>query len=101
MSTLTGKIAIVTGGSRGIGKAIVKRLAAEGAAVALTYASNAEAATQTAEEVRSAGGNVKAYPCDNADAAAIEKTVNAVIAELGGLDILVNNAGITRDGLLA
>jgi len=101
MSTLTGKIAIVTGGSRGIGKAIVKRLAAEGASVALTYASNAEAAAQTVEEVRIAGGNVKAYHCDNADSASIEATVNAVIADFGGLDVLVNNAGITRDGLLA
>jgi 3-oxoacyl-[acyl-carrier protein] reductase len=101
MGTLAGKIAIVTGGSRGIGKAIVKRLADEGAMVALTYASNAEAAAQTVEQVRSAGGNVKAYHCDNADSGKIETTVNTIIADFGGLDILVNNAGITRDGLIA
>ncbi|HZV12652.1 MAG TPA: 3-oxoacyl-[acyl-carrier-protein] reductase [Candidatus Kapabacteria bacterium] len=101
MSTLADKIALVTGGSRGIGKAIVKRLAADGATVGFTFNANADAAAQTVEEIRSAGGNVKAYRCDNADAGSIEAAVHAVITDLGGLDILVNNAGITRDGLIA
>jgi len=101
MNTLTGKIALVTGGSRGIGKAIVKRLALEGARVAFTYISNPNAAKQVEDEVKTAGGSARAYKCDNAEKEQIETTVNAVIADLGGLDILVNNSGITRDGLLA
>ncbi len=98
---LKGKKAVVTGGSRGIGAAIAKKLAERGADVAVVYHSGAE----QAEAVRSAieerfGVACRIYPCDVADSAACKATADAIIADFGGIDILVNNAGITRDGLL-
>jgi 3-oxoacyl-[acyl-carrier protein] reductase len=95
---LTGKTAIVTGGGRGIGAAISKKLASLGANVAIIYAGNEQAAAKTAAEC---GPNAKIYRCDAADFAAVKQTVAAVKQDFGGVDILVNNAGINRDGLIA
>ncbi len=91
---LAGKRALVTGGSRGIGAAIVRRLAAEGADVALTYVSNPERAEGTAEAAREVGVKALAIKADSADAGALAAAVEQTAAELGGLDILVNSAGI-------
>jgi 3-oxoacyl-[acyl-carrier protein] reductase len=91
---LTGKIALVTGGSRGIGAAIAKRLAAEGAAVAITYSSSPDRAEAVVKEIESAGGKAIALQADAADAEAVKRSVNDTVKQLGGLDILVNNAGI-------
>jgi len=95
------KIAVVTGGSRGIGRAICVELAREGARVVINYAGNEEAANETARLVAAAGGPdpvLKRF--DVADHAAVDAAFNDVKATLGGLQILVNNAGISRDGLL-
>ncbi len=96
---LDGKVALVTGGSRGIGRAIVLALAAHGAKVAINYASNAAAAEETAQ---AAGGEGAAITLagDVADPAAAAKLVQGTIAAFGKLDILVNNAGVTSDGLI-
>lgn len=91
---LTNKRALVTGGSRGIGAAIVKRLAAEGADVAFTYVSQADQAQETAEAARRLGVKAIAIQADSADTAAIVAAVERTTTELGGLDILVNNAGV-------
>ncbi|HEY1120493.1 MAG TPA: 3-oxoacyl-ACP reductase family protein [Haloferula sp.] len=93
-STLTGKIALVTGASRGIGAAIAKRLAAEGAAVAITYSSSPDRAEAVVKEIEAAGGKAIAIQADAADAEAVKRSVNDTVKQLGGLDILVNNAGI-------
>ncbi|MDO4238514.1 SDR family NAD(P)-dependent oxidoreductase, partial [Pseudomonas sp.] len=93
-ATLTGKVALVQGGSRGIGAAIVKRLAAQGAAVAFTYVSSAAKAQALQDSVISAGGNALAIHADSADATAIRTAVNATVEAFGRLDILVNNAGV-------
>lgn len=94
MSTapLTGRRALVTGGSRGIGAEIVRRLAADGAEVAFTYASSAAAAEQVVADVAAKGGRAVAIRADAADARQIEAAVEQTVAELGGLDVLVNNA---------
>lgn len=97
---LTDKTAIVTGGSRGIGRAIAVALAAEGAKVAVVYAGNAAAAEETLALIKEQGGNAVAMQCDVADDAAVSAMVSAVKDQFGSVDILVNNAGITRDGLL-
>lgn len=97
---LKGKTAVVTGGSRGIGKAIALKLAQEGADVAIVYAGNESAAQETRETLESYGGKAKAYRCDVSDDAQTKALVDAVLADFGGIDILVNNAGIVRDGLL-
>ncbi|MCC5883587.1 MAG: SDR family oxidoreductase [Halomonas sp.] len=100
MQQLNGKVAMITGGSRGIGAAIARRLAAEGASVAVTYV-NGEAQAQTVvDEITSAGGRALAIRADNVDAAAIEAAIERTVAELGGLDILINNAGIFPTGTI-
>jgi 3-oxoacyl-[acyl-carrier protein] reductase len=86
--------ALVTGGSRGIGAAIVKRLAAEGADVALTYVSRADQADEIANAVRALGARAVTIKADNADPDAVVAAVDQTVAELGGIDILVNNAGV-------
>ncbi len=88
------KRALVTGGSRGIGAAIVKRLAREGAHVALTYVSNSSQANETAKVAQALGVRAIAIQADSADAKAVVAAVERTVAELGGIDILVNNAGI-------
>jgi 3-oxoacyl-[acyl-carrier protein] reductase len=91
---LENKRALVTGGSRGIGAAIVKRLAREGAHVALTYVSKPEHANETVTAARALGVRALAIQADSADAAAVVLAVERTVAELGGIDILVNSAGI-------
>ena len=94
MSTLKDKVAIVTGASRGIGAAIAKRLAKEGAAVAITYSASPARADEVVKEITSAGGKAIAIQADSADPAAIKATVEKTVATFGGLHILVNNAGV-------
>src|ERR1700756_2819535 len=90
---LEGKIALVTGGSRGIGAAIAKRLAADGAKVAFTYTKGADAAASVIEEIERAGGKAIAIQADAADADAVKAAVEKTFATFGQLDVLVNNAG--------
>ena len=91
---LTGKVALVTGGSRGLGAAIARRLAHEGAAVALTYVSSPQKANDLARAIESTGGRALALHADSADAEAVVGAVERTVRELGGIDILVNSAGI-------
>jgi 3-oxoacyl-[acyl-carrier protein] reductase len=91
---LTGKVALVTGGSRGIGAAIVRRLASAGAHVALTYVSNLDRANETVKAAQALGVKALAIQADSADAGAVVAAVERTLRELGGIDILVNNAGI-------
>lgn len=97
---LDGKIALVTGGSRGIGRAIALRLAEEGAKVAINYAGNQTAAEEVKAIIEQHGGTAMIVQTDVSDSTAATEMVARVHEELGGLDILVNNAGITRDTLL-
>lgn len=93
-STLAGKAALITGASRGIGAAIARRLAAEGAAVAITYSSSPEKAEEVVKSIEAAGGKAIAIQADAADAAAVRAAVTQTVSGLGRLDILVNNAGV-------
>ena len=97
---LTDKVALVTGASRGIGRAIAKKLAEHGAYVYLNYNGSKQSADEAAEEIIQAGGRAEAVQCDVADFNACGEMIAAVIKKSGRLDILVNNAGITKDGLL-
>ena len=98
--SLAGKCAVVTGGGRGIGRAVCLALAAQGADVVVNYAGSAEAAGETAKECRALGVRAIAVQADVADEAQAAALVETAVREMGGVDILVNNAGITRDGLL-
>ncbi|HEX7346818.1 MAG TPA: SDR family NAD(P)-dependent oxidoreductase, partial [Candidatus Limnocylindrales bacterium] len=100
MIDLTGKSALVTGGSRGIGKAIGLRLARQGADVAFSYRGNADAAKATADEIESIGTKALSIQGDVKDPESAEAVVKAVLDAFGKVDILVNNAGITRDDLI-
>ncbi len=100
MMNFEGKTAVVTGGSRGLGRAVCLELAGGGANVALCYAGNEAAAKETAAAVEAAGGHALALRCDVCDAAQVDALFKAAAEEFGRVDILVNNAGITRDNLL-
>jgi 3-oxoacyl-[acyl-carrier protein] reductase len=93
MSKLTNKVALVTGGSRGIGAAIAKRLAADGASVAITYAKDASAASAVVKAIEGDGGKAVAIQADAADTEAVKAAVEKAVATFGQLDVLVNNAG--------
>ncbi len=97
---LSGKIALVTGGTRGIGRAIVEGLAGAGATVAFTYRSSSQAADELVASLSSAGKKSRGYQSDAASPADAVAVVDQVVKEFGRIDILVNNAGITKDGLL-
>ena len=99
--SLAGKVAVVTGGGRGIGRAVSRRLAGMGAHVVINYVSRPDAAEATVEDIRSAGGEASIAQFNVAEAAEVEKGFKKIITDQGGVDILVSNAGITRDGLLA
>lgn len=97
---LTGKIALITGASRGIGRAIAKTLARYGAEVIVNYNGSQTQAEETVKEIQAAGGHAEAVKCNVADFAASKEMIDDVIKKYGHLDILVNNAGITRDNLI-
>jgi 3-oxoacyl-[acyl-carrier protein] reductase len=99
-TALTGKVALVTGGSRGIGRAIAVALGRRGAKVIVNYAARADAARETAAAVEAAGGQAAIAAFDVADAAAVTDAIKAIGKDHGGLDILVNNAGVAINGLL-
>lgn len=97
---LKDRVALVTGASRGIGRAAALRLAKEGAVVIVNYNGNKEKAEETVAMIEEAGGRAQAYGCDVADGEAVGVMVKDIAEEFGHIDILVNNAGITRDGLM-
>ncbi len=98
---LAGRVAVVTGGSRGIGRAICIRLASMGALVYVNYVSRSSAAEETATLIRQAGGRAEIMSFDVAESTAVQNSFKKIVGEAGSIDILVNNAGITRDGLMA
>ena len=100
MNELTGKVALVTGGSRGIGAATALQLARDGAAVALTYATAADKAQAVARQIEAGGGQALVIQADNADPGALIAAVEQTVRTLGRIDILVNNAGIIENGPL-
>jgi 3-oxoacyl-[acyl-carrier protein] reductase len=93
MSKLSEKVALITGGSRGIGAAIAKRLAADGASVAITYAKDAKAASTVVKEIEGNGGKAIAIQAEASDVEAVKGAVEKTVATFGRLDVLVNNAG--------
>jgi 3-oxoacyl-[acyl-carrier protein] reductase len=100
MKDFENKVALVTGGSRGIGRAIAQELGGRGANVVITYAGNEAAATETVRLIADAGGTARAMKFDVSDSAACSAAVDEVIKTLGRLDVLVNNAGVAIDGLI-
>lgn len=94
------KIAVVTGGSRGIGAAIAKKLASQGMTVIINYCGSEDRALAVKSEIEAAGGQAEAWRCDISDCGQCEAFVKAVMEKYGRIDVLVNNAGITRDGLM-
>ena len=100
MGLLDGKTALVTGASKGIGKAIATTFAKEGANVAFTYLSSIEKGQALEGALSTFGTKIKGYRSNAAEFAAAEELVNGIVSEFGSLDIIVNNAGITRDNLL-
>lgn len=100
MGLLTGKVALITGGSRGIGKAIVNRFIEEGASVAFTFRSSAAQANEIINETGVGDDRIKAYQSDASSYSDAEKLVGTVIEDFGKIDILINNAGITKDTLM-
>ena len=99
-ASLEGKSALVTGASRGIGRAIALKLASEGASVVVNYNANADAANDVAERVRASGARAEVVQADVSVAADVDRLVQATLAAFDKVDILVNNAGITRDQLV-
>lgn len=97
---LNGKVILVTGASRGIGRGTALKLASDGADVALVYAGNQAAADEVAELIKAKGVRAKAYKCDVSDFNAVKELISAVVADFGRLDGVVNNAGITADNLI-
>jgi len=97
---LASQVALVTGASRGIGRAIALKLASLGADIAIIYAGRADKAAEACEQAHESGVRAQAFQCDVSDFSASKKTVEAVKQAFGTIDILVNNAGITRDGLI-
>ena len=95
-----GKVALVTGAGKGIGKEIALELACGGAKCVINYASSAAGAESVAEEIRAMGSEAMTYKCDVSDADAVQKMITDVMEQYGRIDILVNNAGITKDGLM-
>ncbi len=100
MKLLEGKTALVTGASKGIGKAIATRYAQEGANVAFTYLSSVESAEELEKELAQTGIKAKGYRSDASDYEAAQELINTILGDFGNIDIIVNNAGITKDGLL-
>ncbi|MEE8135775.1 MAG: 3-oxoacyl-[acyl-carrier-protein] reductase [Thermodesulfobacteriota bacterium] len=100
MNKLKDKVALVTGGSRGIGKSIAKRLASEGAIVVINYMQNDSAANETKKEIEDAGGQATISKFDVSDFDTVHQEIDKIIEKFGGLHILINNAGITQDTLL-
>lgn len=99
---LKGKVAVVTGGTRGIGAAITRKLASLGADIAVIYVGNAEAAEKICNEcIKKYGVAVRSYACDVSDFLAVKETVSKIKADFGTVHVLINNAGVTRDGLAA
>jgi 3-oxoacyl-[acyl-carrier protein] reductase len=100
MKLLEGKVALITGASKGIGRSIAETFAAHGADVAFTYLSSVEAGQQVEKDLSQFGTRIKGYRSDASDYAAAEQLIQSVVADFGGLHVLINNAGITKDNLL-
>lgn len=100
MQEMEGKVVLVTGAGRGIGREIAKKLAGQGASVIVNYAGNENAAQETIEAIREIGGSAEKYKCDVSDFLSVEEMIKYVVQKYKKIDILVNNAGVTKDGLL-